>query len=124
MREELKEVRKENTDLIDLLREMSCLKEKIEEKEVRWTEERTKLEKRIAVSEETEGNGRSREKKDNIIIRGLQIKGRVEGETRRFLKDKLRVEVGIDCIQEIKTKNNNQLIKDKLADWENSLMMT
>ncbi|XP_076671859.1 uncharacterized protein LOC143370501 [Andrena cerasifolii] len=121
MKEDLKEVRKENTDLIDLIRDMSNLKEKMEEKETRWTEERAKMEKRIAVLEETEESRRRKERKSIIIIKGLQIKDGVEEETRRFLKDKLRMEVEIDYIQETKTKNNNQLIKVKLADWENKL---
>ena len=118
VREEMKETRKEYTEVMNLIKEVATIKEEMERKELRWAVERKSLEERIKSLETIEEGRRSKEKRCNVIIKGLNIQAKTE-EVEKFMREKLHVEAKIEYAQEIRTASNNKMIRVKLVDWEN-----
>ncbi|KAK2574881.1 hypothetical protein KPH14_013012 [Odynerus spinipes] len=122
VREEIREIRKDHEEIIDVVKEITNMKKTIEEKDLKWSEEKRKLEDRITILERADEERKRKEKKCNIIIKGLNGKGTME-EIKQFMQIKLKIEPKIETTQVINTGNNNKMIRVKLADWENKQLV-
>lgn len=69
MMEEKRNVRKDHEEIIDVVKKITNMKKKIEEKDLKQSEEMKKLVDRIMVLERTEEERKRKEKKCNIIIK-------------------------------------------------------
>lgn len=117
VKEELQEVRKDYTEVIGMVKEIAKIKEDMKQKDLIWTEEKENLKRRIKVLEGVEEGRRRKEKKNNIVIKGLDIEGKID-EVENFIKKKLNVETKVEYTQVIKTGNNNKMMRAKLTNWE------
>lgn len=117
LKDELKEVRKDYTEVIGIIKDITEIKEDMKQKDLIWTEEKEYFERRLKSLEGVEEGRRRKEKKNNIIIKGLDIEGKAE-EVENFIKTKLRVEVKVEYTQVINIGNGNKMIRVKLTDWD------
>lgn len=114
--EEIKGMMKEimttlKQDMGDLKEEIKELRREMKDKESKWEREKEELMKRIGDLEERMENEEKRKRKNNIVIKGLQIRGENEiSEVESFLKEKLQVCAKVIRTQIINTKRNNEKI--------------
>lgn len=108
-----------------LMEEMKQLREgqdRYHNEIVQLKEENAKLNTRVEILEAKIGKIEKRERKNNIVIKGLQTEGTtVKHGVEAFLKNKLQLNVEINEAREINTGNNRKLIIVKMESWEEKI---
>uniref|UniRef100_A0A1Y1M2P7 L1 transposable element RRM domain-containing protein n=1 Tax=Photinus pyralis TaxID=7054 RepID=A0A1Y1M2P7_PHOPY len=115
-KDELMEGIKINNELVAKLRA------EFQQKEIEWQKERKVLSDRIAKLEHIVEHREKRDRKNNIIIKGLKTNaGRAKEETETFLSTKLDATPHIRQVRKIPTKDDFPILCVELENWEDKL---
>ncbi|KAK9304216.1 hypothetical protein QLX08_004376 [Tetragonisca angustula] len=104
MSTEIKEMKKENTEIKELIKEVMEIKTSLEAKETKWEMEKAKSEKRITDLERIDEYRCKQERRNNLIIKGLEIKNNLEHEVSTLLKNSLEIDVEIKSLIQLNNK--------------------
>ena len=115
---DIAEMKNELRDMNATIR--SVVKDEISKKESEWQEERNAMVKRLESIEYRDEMRLRREKKNNIIIRGLQsvTDDDCRGAVTNLLLEKLKLQVNVLESSLIKTTKGHTLIWAKIGDFE------
>lgn len=102
---EIKEMRKENSEIKKLIKKVIEIKTSLEAKEKKCEMEKAKLEKRITDLERADKYRCKQERRNNLIIKGLEIKNNLEDKVSTLLKNSLERNVEIKSLIQL---NNNK----------------
>lgn len=116
MMEQLKIEMRKNTD--ELKAEINNVRKEMKEKEKQWELEKKLLEERIKKLEiRTEMEDRKR-RRNNIIVRNLQVSdGKEKVEIRKFIAEKLETNVEITRAFKINKGKKNEMVLAEVQDW-------
>lgn len=102
----------------ELKNEMKQMRETMERKEEEWRREKEELIARIDKLEEREVRRERAGRKNNIVVKGLEIReGDEKEQIEKFISEKLQVEVSIKKVQVVGTKQT-QIIIAEMNNWE------
>ena len=95
--------------------EIKSLRKEIQEKEQKWKKEKTELEDRITKLENRIKQKERDERRNNIVIKGIKIKGtNIETEVEKMLQDKIGVEVKIKDAYKLAEHRDKDIVLAKL----------
>lgn len=117
---ETKEIRKENAEgreeMKALKEEIKALKEEMMRRETIWMNEKKVFEEKIQVVEKTIEEQEKKERRNNIILRGINCRrGEEKQQVQEFMENVLKVDVKI---REAFALGNKNLILAKIDNWE------
>lgn len=113
VRNDVKEIKEEGKQV---RKEIEELKKAMKEREEAWIKEKHELNVRVKVLEEKLEENERRERKNNIVITGLEEVGAsVEKEVEEWMKKELRVEIKVKKAYKI---NKGRMIVATLENWE------
>lgn len=119
MREMIKEILHEvKTTIPELKNEIRELKNELKQREEKWEKERSALEKRIENLEARAESEEKEKRKNNIIIKGLQLgTGEVTEEVKGFLNKELHVNTCIQKAYKVGKDNKTGFIVAEIESW-------
>ncbi|KAJ8678194.1 hypothetical protein QAD02_013981 [Eretmocerus hayati] len=121
----LRELRSQVNDYKTLVK--NAVTEEIESREQHWSTEKELIMNRLNLLEEREENRSKREKKNNLVLRGLQLTTNdKKPEVSNFFTNELKVDVGIDDVSFFRTAKGSQLtiVKDSSFDEKRLVMQS
>lgn len=119
LREMIKEILYEvKTSIPDLKNEIKELKNELRQREEKWEKEKKTLEKRIENLETNAERDRKYKRKNNIIIKGLQLgTGEVAEQVKVFLMKVLKVRTHIKKAYKIGNDSEKCFIVAEIQSW-------
>lgn len=108
--DEMKASRKETAEMREEIRD---LRSEMKRREEKWEVEKKELVARVKKLEDTMERQEKRERKNNIIIKGVQFDNKSKEEVRAFLKTNIGVESEADDIHDVVNLKGGMIVKFK-----------
>jgi flagellar biosynthesis GTPase FlhF len=103
-------------------REKGAERERWEREWERWRGEKKELESRIRGLEEERDRAERERRKRNVVIRGTDWgEESNEGAVEEFIKEKLKIEVGVEKTRKVKVGGKDKIMIAMLKSWEEKL---
>lgn len=114
---------KMDENMKEIKREIKMIKGEMEKKEESWKREKEILIERIDKLESNAEREERLKKKNNIILKGLKPSQNTEEKIKKWIEEKLHVQVDFTKVIILNKGGKNEIIRAELPNWEQKQMI-